>query len=376
MKSASVFIAVIILFIGGLSLYKNSNNFSKNTNPIDKSINASPGENNKDSQKSSVIATNLDTPWAIAFLPDNNVLVTERAGRVRLINNSGKLEKTPVAIIDKVKEIGEGGLLGMTPHPDFTANNFIYLYYTYQGSGNDTLNRVVRMVYKDKKLSDEKLIVDKIPGASNHNGGRIKFGPDKLLYITTGDAQEPSRAQDKNSLAGKILRITDEGKLASGNPFNNPVYSFGHRNPQGLVWDNRGRLWSTEHGRSGLQSGFDELNLIEPGRNYGWPDIQGDETKQGMVKPVVHSGATNTWAPGGVAIDGNTLYFTGLRGSALYRFNIDSNNIEELLKNEFGRIRDVVKGPDGMFYITTSNLDGRGNPKDGDDKIIRINPSL
>ena len=154
----------------------------------------------------------------------------------------------------------------------------MYFYYTYEGDGNNTFNRAIRMIYKDGKLGDEKIIVDKIPGNSNHNGGRIKFGQDKYLYITTGDAQNPSQAQDKNSLAGKILRVTDEGKPAPGNPFGNLTYSYGHRNPQGLAWDDKGRLWSTEHGRSGIQSGLDELNLIENGKNlvvekYSWDGI-------------------------------------------------------------------------------------------------------
>src|SRR3990167_11143552 len=168
-----------------------------------------------------VIASNLDTPWAIAFLPDNSMLVTERPGRVRLINDQGVLENEPVVILSKVREIGEGGLLGMAIHPDFSEYNFVYFYYTYAQTGSNTFNRVVRMIYRNGQLTDEKVIVDRIPGASNHNGGRIKFGPDNNLYIGTGDAQEPSRAQDKSSLAGKILRVTAEGRSAPGNPFNN-----------------------------------------------------------------------------------------------------------------------------------------------------------
>ena len=163
------------------------------------------------------------------------MLVTERPGRVRLVDKSGQLQDTSVATLSKVKEIGEGGLLDITLDPDFSANNLVYLYYTYSGSGNNTLNRVVRMKYQDSKLTGEEILVDQIPGAANHNGGRIKFGPDENLYITTGDAEEPSQAQDKNSLAGKILRVTDEGKAATGNPFNNLVYSYGHRNPQGIA---------------------------------------------------------------------------------------------------------------------------------------------
>ena len=356
-----IFILLIILAISGLA-YINSNKPSVTTNPTTQ---VSPSPTPQNTEEFTVIAKNLDTPWAVAFLPDKSILVTERFGRVNLIDSSGNL--TPIATLTQVKEIGEGGLLGITLHPDFSNNHFVYLYYTYQANGNDTLNRVVRMTYLDQKLSDEKIIVDKIPGASNHNGGRLKFGPDKLLYITTGDASEPSLAQDKNSLAGKILRVSAEGKVE--------IYSYGHRNPQGIAWDSSGKLWETEHGRSGAPSGLDEINLIQQGKNYGWPTIQGDEKKEGMETSVKNSGST-TWAPAGAAFIGNSLFFGGLRGQTLYEAVTENNQIADLkehFKNQFGRIRDVVSGPDGMLYITTSNKDGRGNPASDDDKIIKIN---
>lgn len=326
--------------------------------------------------RSTVIAQNLDTPWSLAFLPDGSILVTERPGRVRIIESKGGLDPEPVAIIDGAREIGEGGLLGITLHPNFANNHYVFLYYTYTSNGDNTLNRVVRMTYENRKLGNESTILDSIPGARNHNGGRLKFGPDGYLYITTGDAQEPSRAQDKNSLGGKILRITDEGKPAPGNPFNNLVYSYGHRNPQGLAWDAGGKLYSTEHGRSGALSGLDELNIIEPGKNYGWPDIQGTGKREGMVTPLLDSGSA-TWAPGSLASLDGVLYFGGLRGSTLYKVTMipGSPKLDEYLKNDYGRIRDVVVGPDGMLYITTSNQDGRGVPKLEDDQVIRINPN-
>lgn len=325
-----------------------------------------------------IIAEGLDTPWAIAFLPDGGMLLTERKGTVRLIDKDVKLQDAPVATLDKVKEIGEGGLLGIALHPDFADNNFVYLYYTY-GGGENSLNRVVRMKYTNGQLSDEQTIVDNIPGNSNHNGGRIKFGANKFLYITTGDAENPSQAQDTNTLGGKILRITDEGKAAPGNPFNNLVYSYGHRNPQGITWDSNRSLWETEHGPSGgsLGTGNDEVNLIESGKNYGWPELQGDQTREGMITPLKNSTPSLSWAPGDIAIIGDTLYFGGLRGQALYRAKIDNGkvrNIEELLKGRFGRIREVILGPDGMLYISTSNRDGRGVAGKNDDRIIRINP--
>lgn len=313
-----------------------------------------------------VIAANLEIPWALDFLPGGNILFTERPGRVKLVDKDGKGEPVLIAQIPGVKHIGEGGLLGLAVHPDFVNNSFIYLYYTYAAAGDDTKNRVARYKFADNKLTDEQVIIDAIPGAANHNGGRIKFGPDGLLYITTGDAQNPSQAQDINSPAGKILRVTNDGQS---------VYSYGHRNPQGLVWDDNGRLWATEHGRSGVQSGLDEINLIEPGKNYGWPTIQGDQTQVGMELPKLNSGNA-TWAPAGAAFTDNSIFFGGLRGQALYQTIIDGDKISlaEHLKGKFGRIRDVVLGPDGFLYLTTSNRDGRGLPKAGDDKILRLAP--
>jgi glucose/arabinose dehydrogenase len=233
------------------------------------------------------------------------------------------------------------------------------------------------MTYQNGQLTNEVIIIDKIPGSSNHNGGRIKFGPDNLLYITTGDAESPSQAQDTNALGGKILRVTDDGKVPQDNPFNNLIYTYGHRNPQGLAWDIDGRLWATEHGRSGILSGLDEINLIEKGKNYGWPIIQGNETKTGMETPKLNSGPYTTWAPAGATFIKNSLLFGGLRGSALYEAVINGTSItlKEHLKNEFGRIRDVVLGPDNLLYISTSNRDGRGIPGSLDDRIIKINPA-
>lgn len=324
-----------------------------------------------------IIAQDLQIPWEVAFLPDGRLLLTERPGRVRLIDQNGRLKPEPVATIPDVKHIGEGGLLGMALHPDFSQNNFVYLYYTYSASGNQTLNKVVRYKFDGQTLTSPVLIVGEIPGAPNHNGGRIKFGPDRFLYITTGDAREPSLAQNTNSLAGKILRVTDEGQPAPGNPFdsaggkpfNNRVWSYGHRNPQGLAWDKQGRLWETEHGSLAA----DELNLIEPGKNYGWPVIRGSQKRDGMVSPVLQSGDT-TWAPSGMANLDGSLFFAGLRGQALFEALVKDGNAElkEHFKGEFGRIRDAVLGPDGFLYILTNNTDGRGTPRPGDDKLIKI----
>ncbi len=316
------------------------------------------------------LADNLEIPWALVFLPDKSILFTERAGRVRMIDSNGKLQTMPLATIADVQAIGEGGLLGITIHPDFSQNHFVYLYYTYSNTNENTLNRVLRFEFENNKLQNQRIIVDGIPGASNHNGGRIKFGPDNFLYITTGDAQEPSLAQNKNSLAGKILRVTDDGKPAPGNPFENEVFSFGHRNPQGIGWDSKGRLWATEHGSSTM----DELNMVQIGKNYGWPEIRGDQKQNGMENPILHSGS-DTWAPAGAAYLNGSIFFGGLRGQALFEYNIENKKLIGHLKGEIGRIREVVLGPDSLLYITTSNRDGRGIPNNTDDKIIRVNPN-
>ena len=316
-----------------------------------------------------VIAQGLTIPWEVAFLPNKDILVTQRSGELLLIGTDTVYE------IEGVAHVGEGGLLGMALHPDFETNRWLYLYFTTQ-TEQGLENRVERYRFKKNKLSERTLLLSGIPGASFHDGGRIEFGPDGMLYITTGDAGDPDSAQDIHSLAGKILRLRDDGSIPDDNPFSNEVYSYGHRNPQGLTWDSKGRLWSTEHGRSGIQSGFDELNLIEKGKNYGWPVIQGDETKEGMEVPFVHSGANFTWAPGDVEYVKGNFFFGGLRGEALYQVRENSKELTAHFFGEFGRIRAVRLGPDGMLYITTSNRDGRARPKEGDDKIIRLNPNL
>lgn len=319
------------------------------------------------------VAKRLDTPWALDFLPDGSIIFTERAGRIRLIDAKEGLLPDSLLTIDEVAHTGEGGLLGIAAHPDFTRNSFVYVYYTYR-NGTGLANKVVRFRMQGNNLLDEKLIIDGIPGASIHDGGRIKFGPDGFLYITTGDAAVSNSAQDKNSLAGKILRLNDDGTIPANNPFpGSPVYSFGHRNPQGLAWDKMGRLWATEHG----SQAYDELNLIEPGKNYGWPDIRGDEKARGLTNPVIHSG-TDTWAPTGIAYFEGSLFFAGLRGQSLFEVIVDKIDekptFRRHLNRDFGRLRDAVAGPDNYLYILTSNRDGRGVLTEDDDQIIRINP--
>lgn len=318
-----------------------------------------------------VVAQNLVVPWAIDFLPDGRIILTERGGRVKVVDE----DVVTVAEID-VAAVGESGLLGIAVDPEFNENSFVYVYYTYKDNG-DLLNKVVRFRIIGLELTNEAVLLDKIPGARFHNGGRLKFGPDNKLYITTGDALEPMFAQDVNSLAGKILRINKDGSIPDDNPFGNEVYSYGHRNPQGLAWHPvSGDLYATEHGATKN----DEVNIIEPGKNYGWPVAECDE-EEGYKAPLVCFSQV-TVAPSGATFYsgdelpwGNSLLFASLRGEHLHRIALDNDYRtvleHEILLDEYGRIRDVVEY-NGYLYLVTSNRDGRGVPRVGDDKIIKI----
>lgn len=363
-----------VIAVAAITLYQRfaSNQLEKPTHPkttekLDMDVTKTQVE------RVATLVENLDTPWSMSFLPNGNLLVTERNGRLSEVSNN---QVSQIASIENITEYGEGGLMGLAIHPDFENNNYIYLYYTFSSDINQTLNRVVRYKLTSNNLSDETVIVDNIPGGIYHDGGRIKFGPDEYLYITTGDSTNPSLSQNRDSLAGKILRVNEDGSPAPGNPFGTRIYSLGHRNPQGITWDDTGVLWETEHGPSGAWPNCcqDELNRIEIGVNYGWPDSVGDNVVSGTVAPVLHSGR-NIWAPGGIAHLNNKLYFTGLRGETLYVYNLANQTLNEHFKGEFGRLREVIVGPDNLLYITTSNRDGRGDPAAEDDRIIRIDPN-
>jgi glucose/arabinose dehydrogenase len=330
--------------------------------------------------------TGLETPWAIDIAPDGRVFISERPGRIRVIKD-GRLLPEPWMTLDAA-ESGEAGLLGLALDPNFSNNGYLYAAYTYRAGFNRLRNRLVRLreVARSNTGVLDKVLIDNLPGSGNHDGGRVRFGPDGKLYWTTGDAQSARLAQDLKSLAGKILRLDADGAIPGDNPMpSSYVYSYGHRNPQGLAWQpGTGRLYATEHGPSGFQGCCrDEINFIEAGKNYGWPEIRGDQTKDGMVSPVIHAGTNETWAPAGAVFATHgpwkgSLLFTGLRGQTLYRLELDASDarkatkLDRLFYRRFGRLRDVAEGPDGSLYLLTSNRDGRGTPSAGDDKVLRI----
>ena len=323
-----------------------------------------------------VVVGGLEVPWALAFAPDGRLFVTERPGRIRVIRD-GRLDPTPVATLP-VAAVGEGGLMGLALDPAFAENGYLYVCYTAsteaRSFGRSLINRVVRLRLRSGGVGDERVLLDALPGASIHDGCRLKFGPDGKLYVTTGDAAEPRSAQRMDSLAGKILRLNADGSVPADNPFpGSPIYSLGHRNPQGIAWHRAGQLFAAEHG----PSGHDEVNRILPGRNYGWPDVTGKGGEPRFVDPLIESG-TDTWAPSGIAIKGNDLFVAGLRGRRLLRVRLSPDlkvvGVEALLPGTYGRLRDVVPGPDGALYVTTSNRDGRGSPAPDDDRILRITP--
>ncbi|OMH28271.1 glucose sorbosone dehydrogenase [Tersicoccus phoenicis] len=292
------------------------------------------------------VVDRLDSPWAVAFLPDGGALVTERdTATVRLVQDG---TATEVGRIARARPAGEGGLLGIALSPRFRTDQRVFLYYTAESD-----NRVESFRYADGGLTDGRVVLTGIPKNTTHNGGRIAFGPDGYLYVGTGDAQDRSAPQDRSALGGKILRVTVEGRPAPGNPFgDNPVYSYGHRNVQGLAWDAAGRLWATELG----PAVDDEVNLIRAGGNYGWPEVTGAPHRSEYIDAVVVWPSTAESSPSGAAILGDSLWVAALRGERLWQVPLDGERAGEpvaQLQGRYGRLRDVAAAPDGSLWVLT-----------------------
>ena len=335
------------------------------------------------------VVSNLEVPWSIVWAPDGRMFFTERPGRVR-VYEKGQLASAPLLTVSDVEESGESGLMSMALHPDFATNRWIYLAYTFSAGGQRV--RVARYRETANGLTERTVIVDDIPAARFHAGCRIRFGPDRKLYITTGDATERSLAQRLDSLAGKTLRVNDNGTIPSDNPFvgqsnaRGEIWSIGHRNAQGLDWQlDTNLMFQTEHGPSGFDGpeGGDEVNIVEKGKNYGWPVVHHEQNRPRMEAPLLVY--TPACAPASAAIyrgsqfpqfKGN-LFFGCLRGVRLIRVVLDRARVvsqEDLLNGKYGRIRDVAEGPDGYLYFSTSNRDSRGSPASNDDRIMRLVP--
>jgi glucose/arabinose dehydrogenase len=321
------------------------------------------------------VAEDLSTPWGLAPLPGGGLLVSSRdeATITRVDEETGK--KTELGEVPGVSPAGEGGLMGLALSPDYASDHMIYAYFT---SASD--NRIVRMLYDEQKPSGQQLgapdtIFRGIPKGYVHNGGRIAFGPDKLLYAGTGESGDTGLSQDTKSLGGKILRMTPEGEPAPGNPFpDSPVYSYGHRNVQGLAWDAKQRLFAAEFG----QDTWDELNAITPGDNYGWPEAEGRSSDSEYRNPIAQWG-TDDASPSGIAYAEGSVWMAGLRGQRLWRIPLKgtaaSADPQAFLEGEYGRLRTVVSAGGDKLWLVTSNTDGRGDPKEGDDRILEIQVS-
>jgi glucose/arabinose dehydrogenase len=335
------------------------------------------------------VASGLEVPWSIVWAPDGRMIFTERPGRVRVMEK-GTLNPKPLLTLTDVESAGEAGLMSVALHPQFSSNHFVYLSYAYTSGGLRV--RVVRYREAAEGLVDRKVIIEDLPAARAHAGCRIRFGSDGKLYVTTGDATNRNLAQQLNSLAGKTLRLNDDGTVPQDNPFvgrqdaRPEIWSLGHRNAQGMDFQpGTNLMFQTEHGPSGFDGpgGGDEVNIVEKGKNYGWPTIHHTETAAGLESPLLEY--TPACAPGsGAFYRGSVLpqfkenfFFGCLRGERVIRVVLDGRRVvsqENLLQN-YGRIREVAEGPDGYLYVSTSNRDGRGRPAEDDDRILRLVPA-
>ncbi|MET8808575.1 PQQ-dependent sugar dehydrogenase [Streptomyces sp. NPDC004546] len=318
------------------------------------------------------VADDLKTPWGLAPLPGGGLLVSSRDDGtiIRIDEKTGR--KTELGTVSGVSPAGEGGLLGIALSPGYASDHMIYAYFT---SASD--NRIVRMLYDERKPPGEQLgapdtVFKGIPKGVIHNGGRIAFGPDGMLYVGTGESGARGLAQDKKSLGGKILRLTPEGEPAPGNPFpGSPVYSYGHRNVQGLAWDDRQRLFASEFG----QDTWDELNAIKPGANYGWPQAEGRSSDAAFQNPIAQW-HTDDASPSGIAYVEGVIWMAGLKGQRLWRIPLQGTQAsappQALLTGQYGRLRTVVAAGGDKVWLLTSNTDGRGRPGKGDDRLLEL----
>jgi glucose/arabinose dehydrogenase len=326
---------------------------------------------NSESDFVSIIAENLDKPRAIA-VSDDRIFVTEKDGMIRVIQNNTLLE-SPLATF-RASNVFDGGLLGIALHPDFSQNHYLYVFLTYD-EDDKLWNKVLRITESENKLQNAETILDKIPGSSFTNGGFIKFGPDEKLYVGTGTVSDASHLpQDLNSLSGKILRLNDDGTIPDDNPFSNsPIYSLGHRNPQGMTWDDDGNLFVAEFG----PEKNDEINLIQAGKNYGWPEQQcsGNENFEDAVlcyDPSIEPGGILYYS--GESLDFESSFImASMRSANLYQLDFEEGlSSQKSILSGIGRVRDVAEGSDGSLYVITSNTDGKGFPDSTDDKLLRI----
>ena len=321
------------------------------------------------------LATGIDVPWGLARLPDGTVLVSARDSfRIyRLDVATARLTRvgTVPGVVSNVAQQGEAGLLGVAVSPAFTRDHLVYAYYS---TASD--NRIAAIPWDPsapagRQLGTPRVLVRSIPHNVHHDGGRIAFGPDGYLYATTGEAQQPALAQDRGSLGGKILRMTNAGRPAPGNPFGTLVWSYGHRNVQGIAWDAAGRLWASEFG----DHSEDELNLIRPGRNYGWPQTEGRTSRAGITGPVAQWGPPQD-SPSGIAIAQGSVWMAALRGQRLWRIPLDGRATaatpQDFLVGRYGRLRSVLAVGSDTLLVTTSNRDGRQSPGAGDDRILLV----
>jgi glucose/arabinose dehydrogenase len=371
MNTAILKLVIPIVAVVVLSVVTFMRSPSDTTIPIPQPIFNSSMNNTNSDKGIAVVAEKLQTPWSIVLSKDGRVFFTERIGTIRMLNVNGTLAHDPVGYI-RVDQVGEGGLLGIDLHPNFTSNHKIYIYHTYSNSSG-IYNRVMLLVENENKIVDSQIILDGIPGGRFHDGGRLKFGPDNKLYISTGDAGFAELSQNKSSLAGKILRINDDGTIPIDNPFRgSAIYAYGFRNVQGLTWHPETReLYASDHGATGN----DEINVVRAGSNYGWPYEEcSNEGK--YTAPVICFNPSI--APSGIAIPNSSklgysgdLLLATLKGSQLRSIDLYTGEQNNILVG-YGRLRDVVEGYNGSLFVLTSNTDGRGLIQENDDKILRI----